>query len=88
MSDTNGASELGMQPMRRRRALLIAAAAALCIAVWLVVVRGDDSAIVFEPDVVYARAGDTDLHLNIAVPKSGDGPFPVVVFLHGEGWRA
>lgn len=74
--------------MRRRRVLLIAALAALCIVVWLVTGRGDDSAVVFERDVVYARAGDTDLRLNIAVPKAGDGPFPAVVFLHGEGWRA
>jgi acetyl esterase/lipase len=28
------------------------------------------------------------LLLDIARPAAGDGPFPVVVFLHGEGWRA
>ncbi|MEO8441093.1 MAG: alpha/beta hydrolase [Betaproteobacteria bacterium] len=39
-------------------------------------------------DVVYGVGGETPLLLDLAMPKAGDGPFPVVVFLHGGGWLA
>ncbi|WP_370267287.1 alpha/beta fold hydrolase [Nioella sp.] len=38
------------------------------------------------PDQVYSRAGGTDRLADIYLP-AGDGPFPVVIFLHGGGWR-
>ncbi|MFI5119907.1 MAG: alpha/beta hydrolase fold domain-containing protein [Thermoanaerobaculia bacterium] len=38
-------------------------------------------------DLVYGKAGDTDLRLDLAMPEAGDGPFPAIVFLHGRGWR-
>ncbi len=31
-------------------------------------------------------ADGSPLLLDLAMPKAGDGPFPVVVFLHGGGW--
>lgn len=37
-------------------------------------------------DIEYARAGDVPLLLNASVP-AGDGPFPIVVFVHGGGWN-
>jgi acetyl esterase/lipase len=37
-------------------------------------------------DLVYARAGDEALHLDLALPAHGEGPFPAVVCLHGGGW--
>jgi acetyl esterase/lipase len=40
-----------------------------------------------ERDLVFAKAGATELKLNLAMPKHGGGPFPAVVFLHGGGWR-
>jgi acetyl esterase/lipase len=40
-----------------------------------------------EPDLVYGKGGDTDLKLNLAMPKDGDGPFPALVCIHGGGWR-
>ncbi|WP_165247211.1 alpha/beta hydrolase [Paludisphaera soli] len=43
--------------------------------------------IVYEPDVVYREVGET-LRMDFARPKEGDGPFPVVVCIHGGGWRA
>ena len=39
-----------------------------------------------ESDLVYGKGGDTDLKLDVARPRDGDGPFPVVVCIHGGGW--
>jgi len=39
-------------------------------------------------DVVYARVGDRDLHVDIAVPEDGTRkPHPTVVWIHGGGWK-
>ncbi len=40
-----------------------------------------------EDDIVYTKAGDQDLKLDLATPE-GDGPFPAVLVIHGGGWRA
>jgi acetyl esterase/lipase len=40
-----------------------------------------------ERDLVYGKGGDTDLQLDLAMPKDGDGPFPAIVCIHGGGWR-
>ena len=59
----------------------------LCAA--LVLALGEQSSgqdIVVEKDVEYAKAGDTSLKLNIARPKSDDGPLPCIVWIHGGGW--
>jgi acetyl esterase/lipase len=37
--------------------------------------------------LVYGKGGDTDLKLDLAMPKDGAGPFPAVVCVHGGGWR-
>ena len=37
-------------------------------------------------DVVYARPGGRDLHLDLFLPKTGTGPFPAVVYIHGGGF--
>lgn len=37
-------------------------------------------------DVVYGRGGGRDLRLDLFLPKSGAGPFPAVVYVHGGGW--
>ncbi len=50
-------------------------------------VQGQDNPrIQLDRDVVFGKGGETDLKLDIAYPKEGDGPFPVVVFIHGGGW--
>jgi alpha-L-fucosidase 2 len=41
----------------------------------------------FHRDVVYGRAGDVDLKLDVSVP-AGEGPFPVAVLVHGGGWSS
>jgi acetyl esterase/lipase len=38
-------------------------------------------------DVVYTKAGGTELKLDLARPAEGDGPFPAVLVIHGGGWR-
>ena len=40
-----------------------------------------------ERDIVYGKGGATELKLDLAMPKDGDGPFPVIVCIHGGGWR-
>jgi len=44
--------------------------------------------VVFEKDVEYAVAGSEHLQVNLARPKTGDGPFPAIVCIHGGGFRA
>jgi acetyl esterase/lipase len=45
-----------------------------------------DSGYIAENDVVFGRAGDVDLKLDLARPTVGKGPFPAVVFIFGGGW--
>lgn len=56
----------------------------------LLLVAGQPShpEITVERDLTFGRGGATELKLDLAMPKVGNGPFPAVVFLHGEGWRA
>ena len=41
---------------------------------------------VSERDLVFASPDKTDLQLDFVRP-AGDGPFPLVVFVHGGGWQ-
>lgn len=40
-----------------------------------------------EPNLVYASPGGRDLRLDLFLPKQGRGPMPVVVYIHGGGWK-
>lgn len=42
----------------------------------------------FTRDVVYGKAGDVELKLDISVPREAAGPLPCVVVIHGGGWAA
>ncbi len=44
--------------------------------------------VTFERDIEYANPADQHLKLNMARPKTGDGPFPAVICIHGGGFRA
>jgi len=44
--------------------------------------------VLFEPDLEYANPDGQHLQLDLARPKTGDGPFPAVVCIHGGGFRA
>lgn len=39
-------------------------------------------------DIVYGKGGDTDLKLDLARPVGAKGPFPLIICVHGGGWRA
>jgi len=41
-----------------------------------------------ERDIVYARAGDRKLLLDLYLPAKPSTPKPVIVWIHGGGWRA
>jgi acetyl esterase/lipase len=73
--------------MRRSVLLTLSAVAGVAL---LLLVAGQQGhpEITVERDLIYGRGGATDLKLDLAMPKVGNGPFPAVVFLHGEGWRA
>ncbi|MGL4423722.1 MAG: hypothetical protein ACRCZF_23900, partial [Gemmataceae bacterium] len=40
-----------------------------------------------EKNIVFASPGGTDLKLDFVRP-AGDGPFPLVILVHGGGWQA
>lgn len=48
--------------------------------------KGDEGSLVSLPDVVYSQRSGKSLHLDFVRPQ-GDGPFPLVVCIHGGGWR-
>jgi len=41
-----------------------------------------------ERDIVYARVGDRKLLLDLCLPAKGTAPLPVIVWVHGGGWRS
>jgi len=44
--------------------------------------------VLWETGIEYSNPGDTHLQLNLARPKSSEGPFPAVLCIHGGGFRA
>lgn len=44
--------------------------------------------ITFLRDVEFSNVADQHLQVNIAQPKTGTGPFPAIVCIHGGGFRA
>jgi len=41
-----------------------------------------------ERDIVYARVGDRELLLDLYLPPKGPAQLPVIVWVHGGGWRS
>lgn len=59
------------------------------------VTRGQDAknlvipeSVIWEPGIEYSNPDNQHLQVNLARPKSGDGPFPAVICIHGGGFRA
>ncbi len=48
----------------------------------------DEQAIEFNADVVYGRAGERELRMNIARPKSSQKVRPAVLIFHGGAWMS
>ncbi len=72
-----------------KRTVILASLALTVVALLLLVAaQRSNSEIAIERDLTYGKGADVELKLDLAMPKLGDGPFPAVVFLHGEGWRA
>src|SRR5258708_6706647 len=44
--------------------------------------------VILETDIEFANPDDQRLQLNLAPPKTGEGPFPAVICIHGGGFRA
>ena len=44
--------------------------------------------VTFERGIEFANPDNQHLQLDIARPKTGDGPFPAIVCIHGGGFRA
>lgn len=44
--------------------------------------------VAFEKNVVYGKAGEVELTMNVAKPKDVAGPLPCVLIIHGGGWAA
>ena len=64
----------------------------LAITVWVLGTWGAFGADSVKPvttnyDIVYTKAGETELKLDLAHPTEGSGPFPAVVVIHGGAWR-
>ncbi len=62
----------------------------LALAIFVSTAHGQNGAanvkITTAEDLVYTKAGGSDLKLDIAAPE-GQGPFPGVVVIHGGAWR-
>jgi acetyl esterase/lipase len=44
--------------------------------------------VIFESGIEYSNPDGQHLQLNLARPKSGEGPFPAILCIHGGGFRA
>ncbi len=53
---------------------------------FMVIGQAEAAEPVSERDVVFASPDKTDLQLDFVRP-AGDGPFPLIVFVHGGGWQ-
>ena len=41
--------------------------------------------VIFQPDLIYGKAGKIPLMLDLALPKGGKGPYPAILIFHGTG---
>src|SRR5579871_3309827 len=74
--------------MRRTLAFLFPAAALLVAATPARLPADTPGGAVVEKGIEYTNPDGQHLQLDLARPKTGDGPFPAVVCIHGGGFRA
>lgn len=73
-----------------RRLLVLSAIALLLLPAPILRAAGPvvPEGVIWEPDVEFANPDNQHLQVNVARPKTGTGPFPAVVCIHGGGFRA
>lgn len=71
--------------MRSLRSLRIALFALVTLFGSALICHGQTPAPIAKADIVYAQPGGTDVALDLVRPD-GEGPYPLVVFIHGGGW--
>ena len=49
--------------------------------------NGDKLPVIEQRDIVFGTGDDVELRLDLAQPARGDGPFPLVVCVHGGSWQ-
>ena len=76
---------LGMKPLLTLRAAFFAALWMSAASAAELVVPDD---VIFERGIEYANPDGQHLQLNLARPKNATGPLPVVLCIHGGGFRA
>ena len=72
--------------MTKRTIFIAFVAVAVVAIVLLAAAPRSDPVIIVERDIVYGKGAETELKLDLAMPKAGEGLLPAVVFLHGEGF--
>ena len=55
---------------------------------WALAAPNVPDTVVWQEGIEYTNPDDQHLQLNLARPKSGEGPFPAVICIHGGGFRA
>ncbi len=70
-------------PSRVGLAMVTVAAVAVAAVVWR---KQAESPVLAELDVVYGRAGEVPLRLDVFRPREAKGPRPAVLMIHGGGW--
>jgi acetyl esterase/lipase len=70
-------------------AIVSAAIVATAVSVGSSPVRGaEDPKAAAVQEIVYTKAGSSELKLDLMSPTEGEGPFPAVLVIHGGAWRA
>jgi acetyl esterase/lipase len=71
----------------KRFIILFSLSVAGIVAMFVIAAKNRAAGITVERGIVFGKGGDTELKLDLAMPQSGDGPFPALVFVPGAGWR-
>ena len=71
-----------------RNLIMLTAAPLALFVCWAVAAAQKASDTKLEKDIVYGKTPDgQELKLDFIRPTSGEGPFPLIIWLHGGGWR-
>jgi len=69
-----------------KKTLAIFAFVLICCLSFVDARAADSTSVKSFKDMVYAKHGDLSMKLDLYVPEQGDGPFPLIVWIHGGGW--